>query len=188
MDDKWTTASQQLSKNIEFLRKSRKLSQAQLAQLAAIPRTTLTHMESGEGNPSLRNLLKLATALQVSIEELLVEKRKEVEVYRKSQIPVKSRKGGMEIYKLLPDPIPGMEMDRMDLEPGARMKGTPHLPKTKEYFYCLQGSFEIYIHKAKYEINKGDLLAFPGDSPHAYINPSSQVKASGFSVVVLNYG
>ena len=35
----------------------------------------MTHIESGSGNPSLHNLIKVAAALQVSIEELLTRPR-----------------------------------------------------------------------------------------------------------------
>lgn len=188
MDKLLTTAPQRLAKNIEVLRRTRGLSQVQLAEVAAIPRTTLTHMESGYGNPSLQNLLKVAGALQVSVEELLSLPRSEVELIKAKDIPKVVKKGGVSILKLLPDPVPGMEIDRIEVEPLGRMKGTPHLAKTKEYFYCTQGSMEIFLNKKRYDVSKGDVIAFPGDLPHGYVNPSKSKVAVGFSVVVLNHG
>ena len=78
MDKSMAEAPKYLAKNVEALRRLRQMSHNQLAQLAEIPRSTLTHIESGSGNPSLQNLLKVAQALQVSIEELLSPPREEV--------------------------------------------------------------------------------------------------------------
>src|SRR3954470_12116339 len=66
-----TSIAKNLGKNLEFLRKSRGLTQDKLATASGIPRTTLSYIESGIGNPSLKILATLATALGVSIEELL---------------------------------------------------------------------------------------------------------------------
>ncbi len=95
-----------LANNILALRKTRGLSQDQLAKLAEIPRSTLTHIESGGGNPSLQNLAKLSFALQVGIEELLSRPRNECELRSEAQIPVQRRAHGRAlIYKLLPERI-----------------------------------------------------------------------------------
>ena len=59
-----------LADNITSLRTQNGLSQARLADKAGIPRSTLTHMESGGGNPSLANLCKLAAALGVGVSGL----------------------------------------------------------------------------------------------------------------------
>ena len=63
--------SEILASNILKLRRKRELSQAALASIADLPRSTLTNMESGSGNPSLQNLIKISSAFQVSVEELL---------------------------------------------------------------------------------------------------------------------
>src|SRR6478609_7364650 len=109
-----------LAANIEALRRSRQLSQNQLALQADVPRSTIAHLESGEGNPSLLNLARVAGALQVSIEELLAAPRSRIQLRRASELPaVRRAQGNAWIFKLLPEPIPGTELDRMELEPGA---------------------------------------------------------------------
>ncbi len=77
-----------------------------------------------------------------------------------------------------------MEIDKMSLEPGSRLKGTPHINRTKEYLYCNSGSIKVYVNRKQYVLNQGDVLCFPGDEPHAYENPSASKKATAFSVVV----
>ena len=72
MDDK---TSSYLALNIRRLRSARQLSQQKLATLAGIPRPTLAHLESGSANPTLSVLMRLASALQVMIEELIIPQK-----------------------------------------------------------------------------------------------------------------
>ena len=54
MDKTLADLSVNLGRNLEQLRKKRGMSQGQLARSAGLPRSTLTYIESGEGNPSLQ--------------------------------------------------------------------------------------------------------------------------------------
>ncbi len=56
---------------VRRLRKSRGLSQIVLAELAGIHYNTLKRVESGDANPSIDVLLKLADTLDVTIVQLL---------------------------------------------------------------------------------------------------------------------
>jgi transcriptional regulator with XRE-family HTH domain len=177
--------SKNLGKSLELLRRKRGLTQVQLAKLAGLPRSTLTNLESGEGNPSLNNLAKLAAALQVSIEELLARPRASCKLIRALDMPLQKRAHGTAlIYKLLPDAIPGMEMDRMEIDGGVRMGGVPHLGGTKEYCTLAQGEISVSIAGETYKLGVGDVFAFPGDQAHSYHNTGTK-KAVLFSVVVL---
>jgi transcriptional regulator with XRE-family HTH domain len=176
--------SSHLAHNVTALRRGRQLSQAQLARLAGLPRSTLTWIESGEGNPSLRKLVQLATALQVGLEELLARPRAECLLVPAAKVPVRTRAGGSRQFKLLPDPLPGMEIDRLELEPGARLKGVPHLERTREYLTVVSGELVLHVAGEGYRVCAGDVLAFPGDRPHGYHNPG-RVRAVALSVVAL---
>lgn len=186
MDNLLDNLSKDLAENIIYLRKKQGLSQIQLAKRANIPRSTLTYLESGTSNPSLQNLIKISLALQVSIEELIRSPRSEVKLIKAQDVPLeKKSKNKVFVEKILPDPIPGMEIDRMTFSPNSRFKGTPHIEKTKEYLYCSSGSVRVYVKKQHFDLQEGDVLAFPGDSPHAYENLSNIKKATCFSVVAL---
>ena len=67
----------------------------------------------------------------------------------------------------------------------ARLGGTPHLPGTREYFTCLEGRVEIVVAGQRHDLDPGDVLAFPGNTPHSYHNPDTRRPASGVSVVIL---
>lgn len=172
-----------LAQNIEALRKKRQLTQAQLAKLADLPRSTLTYLESGAGNPSLQNLVRISAALQVSIEELLSAPRTRTKLIKAADV-TPNRKGAALVYDLLPDPIPGMHIDRLELEPGARMAGVPHTSGTKEYLTPLQGEVTVRVSGGTFVVERGDVFAFPGDQPHSYHN-SGNSRAVCISVVVV---
>ena len=62
-----------IAKNIKKFRKEKRLSQDKLAKLADVTHTTLVKLESGANvNPTIRTLQKIAKALDVSIDELIV--------------------------------------------------------------------------------------------------------------------
>jgi len=60
-----------LGANIRTLRISRKLTQEQLAELCNLHRTYIGAIERGDRNVSLKNIVKIAQALNVEPAELL---------------------------------------------------------------------------------------------------------------------
>jgi len=66
------STNENLSKNMERLRKQKGLSQEKLARLADVANNTVIKMESGENkNPTLETLRKVAKAFDVSVDELI---------------------------------------------------------------------------------------------------------------------
>jgi transcriptional regulator with XRE-family HTH domain len=165
-----TTAPDHLADNIRAIRETRGLSQQQIAKAAGIPRATWTHLESGAGNPTLAVLVKVAAALEVRLDELLAPPRQPARFLRADELPTRNR-GQVAIRKLLPEPLPNLDLERMTLPPGARMAGVPHTPGTREYLACEQGSVELAVAGERYTLSEGDVVIFRGDQRHAYHNP-----------------
>lgn len=177
---------QNLAHNLVFLRKSRGLTQTQLAQASSIPRTTLSYIESGSSNPSIKLLLTLATILGVTIEELLASPRPSCLLTKKEHLKHQTRSQGNAIkFTLLPDSHSGLQFERLDLKPEGILVGTPHSKGTREYFTCIQGAISIFVDGQEFTLENGDVLAFPGDSKHAYHNRSHH-ESSGISIVILH--
>jgi transcriptional regulator with XRE-family HTH domain len=172
-----------LGRNIRQLREARGLTQEQVAHLAEVPRSTWASLESGAANPTLAVLNRVAHVLQVSLEELVAAPRGEGKLYARDALPREVR-SGVEIRKLLPDPIPGMAIDRMELPPGARMTGVPHTPGAREYLACEAGEIQLAVAGERWTLRPGDVVAFRGDQRHSYANPGART-AVGYSVVVL---
>jgi len=180
-----TKIVQNLGKNVEFLRKSRGLTQSKLAHSSGIPRTTLSYIESGQGNPSLNSLGALASSLGVSIEELLSSPRPSCLLVKNPDLKRQPRaRGQAEVAILLPDPIPGLQFERLCLNPSAVLLGIPHSKGTREYFTCTQGRISVAVEGQTYTLETGDVLAFPGDRKHSYRNLET-IESQGISIVVL---
>ena len=172
-----------LARNIRALREARNATQAELAKLAGLPRATWGNLESGAGNPTLAVLDKVASALSVPIEELTAAPRAAGRLYAKDALRVR-RQGDGSIRQLLPDPIPGVLIDHMELPPGGRIPGVPHMPGTREYFTCERGCVVVAVAGTQWTVGPGDVLVFRGDQRHSYRNAGRET-AVGYSVVLL---
>ena len=175
--------SDNLGRNVRQLRKARNLTQARLAAAAGLPRPTVTNLETGAANPTLSVLSRVASALQVPIEELISPPRGEARLFRAAEMPVRKR-GEVLVRRLVPERLPNLEVDRMELPPGARMTGAPHTPGTREYLSCEVGAVELVASGRRWRLGPGDVVVFRGDQPHSYVNPGTR-RAVALSVVAL---
>lgn len=66
-----TSTAQKLGKKIRSLRVERKWSQEKLGELTGLDRTYISGIERGVRNPSIKNIDKLAKALDIKISELI---------------------------------------------------------------------------------------------------------------------
>lgn len=185
MDNSTEHISTRLAQNVTYLRKMRGMSQEQLAKMSGVPRTTISYIESGSGNPTLSNLIKISGSLQVSLEELLSESKHEIKIYKPKDLVIIKKGMGpiVNIRKLLPDKISGLDIELLEFEAGAKFKGSPHVANTKEYLYCHSGEVILIIGNERFHLETGDLIAFKGDVKHSYENASDQKLAICYSVV-----
>jgi len=179
-------AASNLADNVKILRETRGLTQSQMAKSAGLPRPTWANLESGAANPTLSVLMKVAAALQVTLEELVGAPRASARLYRASELPEQKR-GKALVRKLLPDPIPGLELERMQFPPGAAFAGVPHTPGTREYLTCESGSLELSAGGERWTLEPGDVVVFRGDQRHGYRNPA-RTTAVAYSAVSLAPG
>jgi transcriptional regulator with XRE-family HTH domain len=176
-----------LADNIRRLREAHGHSQQRMAELSGIPRPTWATLESGSGNPTLTVLNKAALALQVSIEELVGAPRSDVQHFKASDIRERKRQG-TRVRPLVPEAIPGIEISRMELEPGGRMIGVPHTLGTREYLSCERGSIDLVAAGERWHLQTGDMLVFRGDQHHSYHNPDTRQPAVAIAVVCFARG
>ena len=176
-------SSSNLALNVRQMRSARQLSQAQLAKLAGIPRPTLAHLESGSANPTLSVLMRLASALQVLIEELVAPPRASATHYSADELPQRQR-GSVLVRKLLPDAMRGLDIERITVPAGAQFVGIPHTRGTREYLCCERGELTLTVGGQTHVLAEGDVLVFRGDQRHTYLN-AADTEAVGVSVVTL---
>ena len=185
---KASVVGKHLASNLKYLRNQSGLTQAQLAKRAGIPRSTVATLETGAGNPTLAVMTALSEGLQIRLEELLSAPRARIVHFPRASLKsVQRDRGRVAVWKLLPEPIPGMEIDKMVLKPGAKMTGVPHRPGTREYLTCEKGHITLWAAGERLELMPGDVAAFQGDQRHSYSNEESS-DAVGFSVVTFAPG
>jgi transcriptional regulator with XRE-family HTH domain len=171
-----------LAANLRRLREARGLSQQQMARLAGIPRPTWASLETGAANPTLVVLTRAAAALHVSVEELIGPPRTACRLFAAREIPERRRQGAR-LRPLLPEAIPGLDIARMELDPGGVLVGIPHTPGTREYLTCEQGRIELVASGEGWKLGAGDALVFRGDQRHSYHNLDRRSRAVAISVV-----
>jgi quercetin dioxygenase-like cupin family protein len=108
-----------------------------------------------------------------------------VRLWKTEDVAAQSRGRGVTLRPLVPEPVPEELLTLMDFAPGASMRGTPHLPGTREFFTCLAGHVTLFVVGDRYDLRAGDVLGFPGNVAHSYQNPDEAQAASGISIVVL---
>ena len=112
-------ATSHLARNVAALRHARGLTQHDLAAAAGVPRSTVTTLESGTGNPSLQSLLKVAQALAAPLDELLAAPRAAVRLWRAAEFTAQHKGRDVVVRSLVPEPVPNEQMELMTLGVGA---------------------------------------------------------------------
>lgn len=175
--------AERLARNIRSLREARGITQIQAAKAAAIPRATWGHLESGTANPTLAVLRRVSQALQVTIEELVAPPRESAKKFSADELP--SRGNALAtIRSIVPEPLSGVQFERIELAGNARFTGVPHRAGTREFLACERGAINVYVGGDKWTLRAGEVLCFRGDQRHSYVNESSE-RAVAFSVVAI---
>lgn len=165
--------SNAVSERIKSFRKARRFSQDELSRIAGISKGMLVELEKGSANPSIAILCKLATALGLSVADIVNISSTPVSyVIDKKDIPVlwEGDKGGS--ARLLagtqgPDMI---ELWRWEMFPGERFDAQPHSAGTVEILHVESGELGLLIDKQELVIQTGCSAVARTDVAHSYFN------------------
>jgi len=154
-----------LAANLRRLRERRKLTQQDLAERSGVPRPTLAHLESGEANPTLSVLVRVAEALGTSIEELIGRVEPAVTLHL-SKTLTEQRRGKARL---------------VELPAGARFDAAPEA-RTGRCFVTLEaGELTLEAGGETHRLNRGDVAAILREVGHRWIN-SGRAHAVLYSV------
>jgi transcriptional regulator with XRE-family HTH domain len=159
--------AQAVGRNIRRLRTAAWLSLADLAAAADVSKTTLHGLEQGEGNPTLSTLWALATALGVSLGELLEPPAQPVAVVRADEGP---RADGDAVHARLLHRIAvrgTVEVFAIEVD-AATQASLPHLPGVAECLIVTAGAVRTGPGDAPVDLAEGDSVHFGAASPHLY--------------------
>lgn len=146
------------------------LSLGELARRAGVGKSTLSQLESGEGNPSVETLWAISTALGVQFSTLLDSPTRRVEVIRKGDGPVFSADHADYLATLLTAAAPGSRRDvyLIRAEPGSPRISAPHARGVVEYVIIGAGAARLGPTDGTVELGPGDYASYPGDVEHIF--------------------
>lgn len=152
------------------LRQRRGVTLAQLAEATGISVSTLSRLESGNRKPSLDQLLPLARAHQVTLDELVGgpetgDPRVHARPIRRNGqtfVPLTRRAGGVQAFKqIIPPHTP-------------RGEPRPQTHEGYEWLYVLSGKVRLLLGEHDIVLRPGEVAEFDTRVPHAVTNPGEE--------------
>jgi XRE family transcriptional regulator, regulator of sulfur utilization len=176
-----------ISDGIKRLRALHKMTQTELAKLAEIPRATLANMENEQSNPSISLVLKVATALGVTVDDLISKRHSAnvIEIKREDMPMSQQDNGKFTSVRASPINTQNLQINNVVMAPGCSTKGVPHPEGSHELFMCLEGTATITVQEEDFLVPSGDLIYFHGHLPHCYGN-QGDVEVSAVAVVFMS--
>jgi transcriptional regulator with XRE-family HTH domain len=159
-----------IARMVRSLRQGRGWSLGSLAERAGLSKTNVAKIESGDGNPSMETLLRLADALEVTLGSLLaVDRRPGTQLVRLGDTAFVRSQSGLQARGIWSDGRDRrVETHELRMEPGVDYHSAPHPPGTEELVVCLSGSLRVGPEGDEVELRERDAAHFSADLPHRY--------------------
>ena len=154
-----------IAKSLTRERSRTGLSLAEVARRAGIAKSTLSQLESGNGNPSLETLWALCVALDIPFARLLEPQANQTQVIRRGEgTKVVAEQANYQAILLAACP-PGARRDIYLLltQPGADRISHPHPPGSVEHIIITQGRAR-WPHRSARRAGGRGLHLLPGRS------------------------
>jgi len=164
--------------SLRDLRKARKVSLQIISGRAGVSKSLVSKIERNEVQPSLNVAVKLASALDTTLPEMLRYDHYDriVKLAKAEQGVIRNRKQGWERLILSPS-FHGarVEISRLTLNSRTSLGSFPPHPKgSEEYIYVLQGALRVKVNGSAIQLDEGDCLFFEADRMHTVENFGSK--------------
>ena len=147
------------------------ISLAELARRAGIGKSTLSQLESGEGNPSIETLWALSVALGIQFSALVDAPRPLVEVIRLGEgLTIGASEADSYTATLLSAARPGTRRDvyLIRADRGRPRISQPHARGVVEHLIVCAGRASAGPTSDPVELAPGDYVNYPGDVEHIF--------------------
>ena len=166
-----SSINEALSASLRQYRSQNKLSLDELSRQAGVSKGMLVEIEACRANPSIALLCKLASAMGVSVAEIVnVASKPSAHIIASEEIPClwRGEKGGT--ARLLagtsgPDMI---ELWEWKMHPGETFDSSGHSEGTCELLHVVQGSLQLTLGEERLTVNQGCSAIARTDVPHSY--------------------
>jgi transcriptional regulator with XRE-family HTH domain len=184
-----------ITRKLRTLRKSKKLSLAELSRRSGLTKGYLSKIENSETPPPIATLGKIASALGVDMTDLFPKDYQSTEdqkltISRKRQGQATERRGtnyGYHYEDL------ALEKKGKNMEPFVVTVGFEHpvdiatefRHEGEEFIYVLEGTMEFFFEGKSYILEEGDSAYFDADIPHS--GKSIGDKEAKLLIVIYSY-
>jgi transcriptional regulator with XRE-family HTH domain len=166
---------------IRSVRERRSLTLKEVADRAGVSESLVSQIERNRVSPAIDTLLALADAVDIDLEYLFSDYRRErsVRVVRKGERSTFTRPGVL--YERLAQldgasqGRDGIEAYRITLEPGAKTGGKEYGHPGWELGIVTEGVAELTVGHKTYRLEVGDSASFRADAPHVLANGGESV-------------
>ncbi|WP_179105651.1 helix-turn-helix domain-containing protein [Vreelandella utahensis] len=167
-----------LASNLKRTRLLQGLTLSGLAQQSGIAKSTLSRLETGEGNPTIDTLWALANALKVPFGELVAGGEGSLSESQSSDdhgalVRLMERTFGERL----------IETYRMELPAGHIRRSNAHAPGVRERVVVLEGCLLAGSAARPQRLNPGESCEYPADVEHLY----GAMDASAVAMVFIEY-
>ncbi|SDT75480.1 helix-turn-helix domain-containing protein [Actinoplanes derwentensis] len=155
---------------LRALRQARGITLAELAAETNLTASTLSRLENGKLRPTLEQLLPLARAHEVPLDDLVAapptgDPRIHLRPVRRAGmtvVPLTRRPGGVQAYKVIYPPV------------GQASALAPQTHEGYEWFYVLNGRVRFVLADQEFELGPGEAAEFDTRLPHWIGSADSQ--------------
>lgn len=146
----------------------------QLAERSGVSRRMIVNVEAGTSNASIATLLRLATALHVSLADLVVDApdgQRVVVTQATGREPLwRGAAGGAAVLVAAADTPDMLELWDWTLGPDDTYESQAHRPGTHELIHVLSGQLTLTVGDVVHHLRPGDAASVIPDVPHSYGN------------------
>jgi len=162
------------------VRERKKLTMREVAERAGVSESMVSQIERNKVSPALDTLLSLVDVLEIDIEYLFADYKRErlVNLVRRDErqrIVTPTAVYERLSHTVEADDAHGIEAYLLEIQPGGERGSTEYGHVGKELGLIIQGKAEFSIGSKTYELSEGDSISFRSDSPHLLRNSGQQV-------------
>ncbi|MBC7997145.1 MAG: helix-turn-helix domain-containing protein [Leptolyngbya sp.] len=162
-----------LSRKLKALRQNHGLTLDELSKLSGVSKGMLVEIEKGEANPSIAILCKTASALGVSVADIVdVAETTSIRIVSKedAQTLWRGPKGGTATLLVGSSGPEMIELWRWNMTAGETFKSPGHSKGSFELLNVESGVLTIELENKSFEISAGSSAIAKTDGPHSYSN------------------
>lgn len=164
----------EVSEKIKIFRKENNKTLKELSEETGLSVSFLSQVERGESNLAITSLNKIAEALGIHITSFFSPQY--IEDFKTSpekMEPFKIERSDQEFFRASSE-FKDRKLDNyvIKIPPNNASESSSH--KGEEMYYVLEGELTFYVNGKKYVVRKGEVIHYPSDIKHHYINDSDR--------------